>query len=190
MYSTIVQVLSSNIIVQFHHGVTIYIYTCDSHSPSLIYWNTSVLANISKPNPRSSHEATPSVSSSDAPHFGHQSEGPTGTRDVCCSHVRPMRSHASPWQPNWHLSLSTSTEWFDGKTYFPTLSWTIKPAFATNVHYILLNLSVSGLCYGLMNGLFVWISLTDLSRIYCIMLHDYRTFKVQRLGRRRRIHKS
>ena len=38
-----------------------------------------------------------------------------------------MCSHVSPWQPNWHLSLSTSTEWFEGKTYFPTLSWTIKP---------------------------------------------------------------
>ena len=60
---TIVQVLSSNIILQFHHGVTIYIYTGDSHSPSLTYQNTSVLANISNTNPRASHEATPSGAS-------------------------------------------------------------------------------------------------------------------------------
>ena len=60
---TIVRVLSSNIILQFHHRVKIYIYTGDSHSPSLIYQNTSVLANISSTNPRASHEATPSGAS-------------------------------------------------------------------------------------------------------------------------------
>ena len=97
MYSTIVQILSSNIILQFHHGVTIYIYTGDSHSLSLTYENTSVLANISKPN--IPEQATMQETPSDTPHSGDQSEGSPGARDICCSHVHPRFSMATKLAP-------------------------------------------------------------------------------------------
>ena len=43
-----------------------------------------------------------------------------------------------------------------------------------NVHYVLLNLSVLGLCLRINDsGLFAWISLAALARTYCIMLYIY-----------------
>ena len=63
IHASLIQVLSSNITLQCHHGVT------KSHSRRrftftvLLSLNTSVLVNIPRTNPRASHEATPSRTS-------------------------------------------------------------------------------------------------------------------------------
>ena len=50
-------------------------------------------------------------------------------------------------------------------------------------HYILLNLSVLGLCLRINDsGLFAWISLTALSRTYFIIIATERQFTVSPLG--------